>query len=132
MMGRPTDLTNELVEKASGYLGTCIGVLPTKEGLAIYLDVARSSLYEWCKGDTELHKDFSDIFDKIMAEQGQRLIQGGIYGRFNSTITKLMLSKHDYIEQHQTDLTSKGNEIGAISADQAEQLIRARASRSDS
>lgn len=39
------------------------------------------------------------------------------------------LAKHGYGEK--LDVTSKGNEIGAISADQAEQLIRARANRSD-
>ena len=130
--GRPTLLTEELVEKARGYLDTCIMELPCKEGLAIYLGVAVSSLYLYAKEDSDIGRDFSEVFDRIMAEQGKRLINGGLYGRFNSTITKLMLSKHGYVEKQETDLTTNGKDLGTgISAEQASQLIRARADRSD-
>jgi hypothetical protein len=112
--GRPTDLTEDMVEKAQSYLDACYNELPSKEGLAIYLDVARSTVYEWCKGESDLHKAFSDIFEKVMTEQGKRLINGGVYGRFNPTITKLMLSKHGYVEQKQTDLTSGGETLNGL------------------
>lgn len=110
-MARPTKLTKELVDKASKYLGTCIGKLPTKEGLSLYLDVSRETLYQWKDLKTDLGRQFSDIFDEVMAEQGERLVQGGIYGKFNPTITKLMLSKHDYIEATKTDVTSDGKQL---------------------
>ncbi|WP_298585140.1 terminase small subunit [uncultured Kocuria sp.] len=102
-MARPTKLTKDLVEKANKYLSTCLGVLPTKEGLALYLGVHRSTVYEWKDLDTPLGREFSDIFEEIMAEQAVRLINGGLYNRFNSTITKLMLVKHDYVDKQETD-----------------------------
>jgi hypothetical protein len=109
--GRPTKLTRELIDKAAGYLGTCVGVLPTKEGFALYLNISRSTVYEWIELDTPLGRSFSDIFENIMAEQGMRLINGGLYGRFNPTITKLMLTKHDYTDRVQTDLTTNGKDL---------------------
>lgn len=98
-----------MVEKAGGYLDTCIGRLPTKENLAKYLGVRRSTLYEWTKQKTPLGEEFSDIFDEIMAEQADRLINGGLYKRFDSTITKLMLTKHDYSDHQKVDQNVKGD-----------------------
>lgn len=111
--GRPTILNEDLLKKAEEYLSSCIGKLPTKEGLALYLHVSRDTIYAWGRGTEGLEAKFSYIFDKIMAEQGERLIQGGLYGKFNPTITKMMLSKHGYIEQTATDLTTKGKEMPA-------------------
>lgn len=88
-----------MVELAQGYIGQCVNMLPTREGLALFLGVKRSTLYEWEKHDTKLAVEFSDIFDEIMAEQAVRLVSGGLYGRFNATITKLMLAKHDYVDR---------------------------------
>ncbi len=85
--------------------------LPCIEGLALYLEVSKQSIYTWCDQDDDLGQGFLDVFNKIKNEQGKRLINGGLYGRFNSTITKLMLSKHDYIEQSGVDHTTKGKEL---------------------
>lgn len=109
--GRPTKLTRELVDKAAEYLSNCIGKLPTKEGLALYLDVNRSTIYEWAALETPLGKEFSYIFEKIMAEQGERLIQGSLMGRFNPTISKMMLTRHDYVEKQAVDHTTNGKEL---------------------
>lgn len=109
--GRPTKLTREVVDKAAEYLRDCIGKIPTKEGLALYLDVRRSTVYEWAELKTPLGLAFSDIFEKIMAEQGERLIQGGLMGRFNPTIAKMMLTRHDYVEKQAVDHTTNGKEL---------------------
>lgn len=110
-VGRPTKLTEELLERAALYVGQCIAEVPTKEGFALYLGVSRSTVYEWVDLDTDHGRRFSDIFDDIMAEQAKRIINGALYGRFNATISKLMLTKHDYTDKVQTDLTTNGKDL---------------------
>lgn len=106
--GRPTKLTPELVEKAREYLATNdrLGeqaLLPTVERLSIILDVHRDTLYEWAKHDAQ----FSDILRNLMASQADKLLQYGLAGRYNSTIAKLILTKHGYVEKQETDLRVK-------------------------
>lgn len=133
-MARPTKLTDELIKDAEAYIYSIDGepagwtgpdiVVPTIEGLAVYLHVSRDSIYEWVKSNTT----FSDIIEDIRAEQARTLVNKGLSGAFNSTITKLMLNKHGYVEKNETDLTSNGETIG-ITGEQAEQLLRARTNR---
>lgn len=72
-------ITNESVKKVS---------LPTIEWFALYIGVAKSSLYEWVSDNDE----FSNALDKIMIEQKRRLLEEGLSGNYNSTIAKLVLS----------------------------------------
>jgi hypothetical protein len=153
--GRPTKLTQELIDEAQKYLEETqnMGVqalLPTIEGLALKLHINRDTIYDWEKvpahkttdegnalefnQDANLRQSFSDIVNDIRAAQAEKLIQNSLAGRYNPTIAKLILSgKHNYVEKQETDLTTNGKDLGvAISAAQAEQLIRARAKRSDS
>ncbi|QNK82585.1 DNA-packaging protein [Nakamurella sp. PAMC28650] len=107
--GRPTKYTPELLKKAQGYLKQCVDTkevvrtgnsgqviwtvkLPSVAGLAIYLKVARQTVYDWA----ETYPQFSDILDEILAEQEQRLIDNGLAGNYNSAIAKLVLGKHGY------------------------------------
>ena len=119
-MARPTKLTAALVKKADGYIqetkmgGLYFGDLPMVAGLAIYLDVARDSIYEWIKAKTPLARQFSDIVEKISAEQEYKLVGKGLKGEYNATIAKLLLSKHGYVERRETDVTSGGEVIGAL------------------
>lgn len=73
--------------------------LPSIEWLAKYINVSRSNIYKW----RDEHIEFSDILDKILQEQAERLINMWLSGRYNSTITKLMLAKHWYIEKQEVD-----------------------------
>jgi hypothetical protein len=115
MAGRPSKLTKEVVEKASGYVretkadGLYPGDLPTIEGLAIHLDVTRSSLYEWEKQDTALGHQFSDILDRVKTHQAYKLIGKGLNGSYNATIVKMMLSKHGYVEESKVEQNVNGN-----------------------
>lgn len=109
--GRPTLLTSELIERAKGYLATCIDDLENKEArlpsiasLAVWLKVSRDSIYEWAKHS----KEFSDILDDILAEQEKRLIDKGIGGAYNPQIAKLVLGKHGYSDKQ--ELTGKNGE----------------------
>lgn len=98
--GRPTDYSEQTIVKAVAYINSCRDRkkdvnIPTIEGLAIYLGVTRSTVYEW----KDEYKGFSDILGLLMQEQGMRLINKGLSGKYNPTIAKLILSKHGYKDQ---------------------------------
>ncbi|MBG6243092.1 MAG: hypothetical protein EKE20_15280 [Candidatus Symbiopectobacterium sp. Dall1.0] len=108
-VGRPSELAQSL-EKAKAYL---LGdyeklgdVVPSIAGLACYLAVSRSSVYDWARQSNE----FLYIVEGILALQENRLINKGLQGDFNSTIAKLMLTKHGYSDKQ--ELTGKDG--GAI------------------
>lgn len=71
--------------------------LPTYGGLAKYLKLNRDTIFEWVK----IHPEFSDLIGDLMAEQEDRLINGGINGDYNPTISKVLLTKHGYREGHE-------------------------------
>jgi len=132
--GRPSKFRDEFVEEADVYLSLCVDTyeefhktrgeksdsydriarvkLPSHVGFAIHLDVNESTLYEWAK-----HSDsFSKALDKIKQAQHQRLIDGGISGSYNSTISKLILSSnHGYKEK--SDITSDDKPIPILGID---------------
>lgn len=96
--GRPTDYGPDIIAKAIEYRDNLPKdeVMHSVEGLAIYIGIARSTVYEWVKDDAK--KEFSDIFEDVLSRQGRTLINNGVSGKFNSTITKVMLTKHGYRE----------------------------------
>lgn len=100
--GRPSKLTQQVIELAWQYLEdtTSIavnagGLLPTKERLALTLNVSRNTMHEWAKQNA----DFQDILDTLDKMQADMLLQNGLTNRYNPTIAKLLLSKHGYIEK---------------------------------
>ena len=117
--GRPTKYTKDITEKAEKYLSECIDTteqvitgesekftsykeklkvnLPTIEGLAVYLEVHRDTLYEWEKE----HDDFSDIIERLRGSQIKSLVNNGLSGDYNPTIAKVLLSKHGYSEKQE-------------------------------
>jgi len=110
--GRPTDYNDNILRKANKYLSTCIdkedkngGVikanLPSAVGLAIYLGVDKSTIYLWGKE----HEEFSYILNNVQTAQEQRLLNKGLDSGYNSTIAKLVLSKHGYRDSQ--ELTGK-------------------------
>lgn len=135
-VGRPTDYDDTIVKRTLEYIDACedeeydwtkstssgkvdseswehrIKVkLPTVEGLALFLDVSRDTIYEW--GDK--HKDFSDTLKKLKAKQAEQLISKGLSGDYSPIITKLILSSnHGMKEKTETDITSKGKQIGGF------------------
>ena len=129
--GRPTKLTDELIEQARQHVLTfdiSVGtLLPTIEGLALDLHISRETLYQWEKENTE----FSDILEEMRQLQATKLIQNSIVNRYNPTIAKMILSgKHGYVEKTEVESNVNNFEV-AVNAEQAEQLIRARAERNN-
>ena len=109
--GRPIEYNEQVLAKAEEYIKSCIDEdvnngtpekpfiktkvnVPTKGGLAVYLDVSRDTLYDWAKK----YKEFSYIMERLGSEQESRLINNGLAGTYNSTIAKVLLTKHGYRE----------------------------------
>lgn len=103
-VGRPSELAQSLEKAKAHLLGDYekLGdVVPSIAGLACYLGKSRSRVYEY----SEQNAEFKDILEGILAMQENRLINKGLQGEFNSTIAKLMLTKHGYSDKQ--ELTGK-------------------------
>ena len=113
MIGRPTDYSEEILEKTKFYLANykSLGdIIPSIAGLACYVKIGRQTIYNWGKDDDK--KEFLYILEELLAKQESTLLNGGLSGDLNSTITKLVLTKHDYSDR--SDNTSNGKEIGTL------------------
>lgn len=91
--GRPPKYdNNSAIREVAAYINDCKknNYLPTCEGLAVHLEISRQTVYQWRKD----HDDFSYIVEQMLAGQAAQLIQNGLVGHYNSTITKLLLTKH--------------------------------------
>src|SRR5580700_7117257 len=100
--GRPTTYDKDVVPSVRQYIGTrrSEGRVTSIEGVAVFLDVARSTLYLWAKE----HPEFSDILEALQSSQAELLIDSGLSGVFNAPITKMLLTKHGYKDA--ADITS--------------------------
>ena len=114
--GRPPKYGPKLLEKAQEYLDAWKKddeqAIPTIAGLALHIGVARETCHVWAK-DPEKDQ-FSHIYRDLMAQQNFVLANKGITGEFNSTITKLMLTKHGLSDKQELS----GPEGGPIEIDQ--------------
>lgn len=101
-VGRPSKLA-ESSEKAKEYLmggyETVGDVVPSVAGMACYLGISRSRAYEYAKQS----EDFKDTLDDIQTLQERGLVNKGLSGEFNATITKLMLANHGYSDKAEID-----------------------------
>lgn len=113
MTGRPTKLTDELLAKAVDYVTNYEeygDAVPTAVGLALEIGVSRSTCYEWAKEDER----FSDIFMRVESTQERKLVNGGLEGKWNPAITKMMLTKHGYSDKLEQDLKSSDGSMGNV------------------
>ena len=85
---------------------------PSVVGLCGYINRSKSIIYDWAK---DKNKQFSDILSAINEKQEAELLKFGLSGDFNSTITKLMLTKHGYHDKQ--DQTLAGPDGGAVKTD---------------
>ena len=105
MAGRPTIYSPEMITKAKEYLALCVDIegdklkvkIPTIEGLARHLEISKDTVFQW--ENEEGKEEFSDFLCDLRAEQAERLINNGLWWTYNPTITKLILSKHWYVEK---------------------------------
>jgi hypothetical protein len=109
-MGRPSKFAESLAKAKEYLMGgyeTVGDVVPSVAGLACYLGVSRKTVYEWVKESTDL----SDTLEGILAMQENKLINKGLNGDFNPTITKLMLANHGYSEKQEVDHKSSDSSM---------------------
>ncbi len=104
--GRPTkwsiELEQEAWEYADGGWKDVGDAIPSVVGLCKVLNRARSTLYAWADDET---KAFSDILQAINESQEHRTLNGSLTGELNAAISKLVLGKHGYQENHKVDST---------------------------
>lgn len=101
-VGRPSELAECLIKAKEYLLGgfkDVEEVVPSIAGLACYLGKARSRVYEYGKSNEE----FKDTLEAIQSLQESLLVNKGLTGDFNATITKLMLANHGYSEKQEID-----------------------------
>lgn len=113
--GRPTKYDPKYMVLVRDYVDRCKKEkkIPQVEGLRLELGVARSTMYEWA----ETHKEFSDTLEDLKSVQQVMLVEGGISGKYNAQITKLMLSvNHGMVEtsKQNIDLKSEGFVVNII------------------
>lgn len=98
--GRPTKYSPEMLEKAVDYVKNYEEhdhVIPSIAGLAVVLGVCRKTIYSWA--DKEENADFLYTLGRIDTNQEFKLLNSGLSGDFNPTITKLALANHGYHEK---------------------------------
>lgn len=132
LAGRPKEYSKNIISKSKEYISICVDEveeyhktrgeksdsyerivlvkLPTIEGLAIHLGIARSTIYKW----KEEYIEFSDILEELLAKQAEALISKGLSGEYAPAMAKLLLAKHGYKEERTTDITSGGETIGGF------------------
>lgn len=102
---RPTEYSKELEIKAREYIESFESnsdSIPSVVGLCKVINRARSTVYKWADEDD---KKFSDILSELKEAQELALLNKGLSGEFNSTITKLILTKHGYSDKQETELS---------------------------
>jgi hypothetical protein len=123
MIGRPSKYRDDIPERTLEYVKTFkkLGdLLPTMEGLVLYLGVPRSTLYDWAKQPDK--QAFSDALDVLKQTQAKMLFENGLEGKYNSTITKLMLShNHNVYEKSAKEIS--GPDGGPVAIQEVRRTI---------
>lgn len=86
--------------------GKTVVNIPSIQGLSYYLGVHRDTIYAWAKE----YGDFNEALDRLEAKQGNILINKGLSGEYNSTITRLMLSANHNMRE-KSDLTTNDKDL---------------------
>lgn len=135
--GRPTEYNEHILTEAWNYVQQFCNDeykkdvltkvnLPTIEGLALYLEISRSTLYLWQKE----HSEFSDIIETLQQKQVQVLINNTLLGAYNPTIAKVLLTKHGYTDKQEID--QKTEHSGGITIHWEEPTLRNTSDQSGS
>jgi hypothetical protein len=110
--GRPVKIDASYVERAENWLAKRLWendgrIVPTVEGLARHLNIARVQMYE--------NDLFKYTLEKVQALQAEMVLDGSLRNELNPTIAKLILSaKHGYVEKSEVanthDIVAKPQE----------------------
>jgi hypothetical protein len=96
-MARPAEYDAETIDHGvSAYVQLCKeqNYLPSIEGLAVHLCVARATLYDWADSKSErYHEEFSDIFEQLKART-PRCAGESDRAKLNSGVSSLKILFH--------------------------------------
>jgi hypothetical protein len=112
MAGRPTKYSEQILIDTRNYIDNHLDfddLVPSIAGLSCAIDIAQSTIRDWATHEGKAV--FSGMLGKILSKQERMLLSGGLSSSMNSTIVKLMLSKHDYSDKLEQDITSGGKKI---------------------
>lgn len=116
--------TPERVELAHNYLEDYDTIynqaIPSVQGIAKVLKVAESTVYKWAGESDKV--ELSEILSKLKSLQHETLVTKGLKGDFNSTITKLILTKHGYSDKQ--EIKADINDYSALEGDELDRKIR--------
>lgn len=113
--GRPPKYNLAMIDRAREYIANHEAYgdpIPCIAGLAAELGVVRETCRDW--GNDPEKPEFSVIMHELAQKQERKLLAGGLRGTFNSTVTKLILSKHGYSEKVDVDNTSSDGTMRPI------------------
>jgi len=122
-VGRPTEYTPELAQKARDYLSDDAEInyishghaIPSIVGMCRILKRGKSTLYDWAKNKDH---EFSDILAESNEFQELVTINGTLRNELNAQIGKLVLGKHGYHEKTDTTLANAdGTNLNTASSD---------------
>ncbi len=98
-VGRPTSYSEDMQQRADEYVdGGFIAagdVVPSVAGLAVELRVDRATLHNW----RDQHPVFLGTLNRLSHLQERLSLNGGLSGKLNSTIVKLLLANHGYSDR---------------------------------
>ena len=103
--GTPTIYGKRIIQQTEQYLKDFKKngeVIPTIEGLAVYLKIGRRTIYDWAKQEDKV--EFSHIVEALLSLQSRDLVSGGLSNKMNSNIAKLLLGKHGYKEESKQEV----------------------------
>jgi len=105
--GRPTKYSPKILKQIAEYMETYEEngeVVPTVEGLALFIDCGITTIYRWAGDDK--HDEFRKALERLKNKQKQVLVAKGLTGDFNSAIAKLVLSaNHGMHEKQESQVT---------------------------
>ena len=110
--GRPTIYTPDLIEETLVYLRDCPDTVPSLAGLALCIGVRKKRLENWKSLDVEnldpekypRFEEFRGLLDARNELQERQALNQGATGEWNSSIAKLVLSKHGYHDKQEHTL----------------------------
>lgn len=102
--GQPTKYNKQKLETTLDYIKNYADyedVIPSVAGLAVVLEVSKKTLYNWA--EVKENSQFLHALSRLATSQERRLLNGGLSGSYNPTITKLILTNHGYTDRPKED-----------------------------
>ena len=124
MRTRPPKYTEELLLKAHEYIDDWEASedepVPLLCNLALYIGVNKATLYKWKEDDDK--QEISELCIDVMTKQESMLVAGGLQNKFNSVITKLAMTKHNYSDRSEVKQETNMN-MSVMSEEELQKII---------